>query len=64
VKLAVFDAQGKHVVTLLDGIRSVGVQTVSWDGTNAGGRRAGSGVYFYKLTTATQTLTRDMVLVE
>lgn len=64
VDLAVFDARGKHVVTLVNGFRSPGLQNVSWDGTNADGRRVTSGIYFYRLETETTTLTRKMVLIK
>lgn len=64
VKLAVYDGQGRRIVTLMNGALPVGPQVVSWDGTNADGARVSSGVYFYRLETATETLTRKMVLVK
>jgi VCBS repeat protein/flagellar hook capping protein FlgD len=49
--LAVFDVQGRLVVTLRDGIESAGNHVVSWDGRDGHGEAVDSGVYFYALTT-------------
>ena len=49
---------------LVDGLRGAGDHHVEWDGTDAGGRRVGSGVYLYRLVTATQTEHRKMTLVQ
>jgi len=50
VDLRVYDATGRLVRTLLDGeTRPAGRQDVAWDGRDAAGRTAPSGVYFYSL---------------
>ena len=50
VSLAIFDAQGRLVRTLVDGLaRDAGSHTVTWDGTDGAGRRAGPGLYFARL---------------
>jgi len=64
VALDVYDARGRHVVTLINGPLLDGPQTASWDGTDAAGNRVGSGVYFYRLKTAGETLGRKMILLK
>ena len=52
VKLAVYNAAGQLVRTLVDKVQSpvAGGYSVVWDATNDSGLHAASGVYFYKLT--------------
>jgi hypothetical protein len=64
VALDVYDALGRHVITLINGPRVVGPQSASWDGTDSAGHRVGSGVYFYRLKTAGETLGRKMILIK
>jgi len=64
VRLEIFDAAGRSVRVLVTGRRSAGDHHVEWDGTDAGGRRVGSGVYLYRLQTATRTEHRKMTLVQ
>ncbi len=47
--LAIFDARGQRVRVLVDAELPAGSHTVPWDGTDAQGRRVGSGVYFLRL---------------
>jgi hypothetical protein len=49
VRLQVFDVLGRNVATLVDGPLEAGVHAVPLDG-----RRLGSRVYFYRLTSGTQ----------
>jgi len=46
VTLRVYDADGRLVRTLVDAVQKAGEKLVSWDGTNEGGQRVASGVYF------------------
>ena len=61
--LDIFDVQGRFVRRLFDGIGSMGENTARWDGTNAGGRKVSSGVYYYRLSTVKFNETRKMVLL-
>jgi len=63
-KVEIFDAYGKSVRVLLDGTGKAGLNTVSWDGTNASGNKVASGAYFYKLTAGAFQDTRKMVLLK
>lgn len=59
VQLEVFDMTGRKVATLVNGRQSAGEQTVQFDASGFA-----SGVYLYKLTTPSQTITRQMVLIK
>jgi hypothetical protein len=63
VKIEVFDAQGRRLRTLADRVFEPGTQSVTWDGTDSSGRRAGPGVYLYRMTSAGFRDQRRMVLL-
>lgn len=49
VQLSILDVSGRRVRLLLDGPREPGSYEAAWDGRLEDGRRAASGVYFYRL---------------
>ncbi len=49
VQVRVYDAAGRLVRTLVDCARDAGRHDVAWDGRDAGGQRAASGVYLVRL---------------
>ncbi|MBK9304444.1 MAG: T9SS type A sorting domain-containing protein [bacterium] len=51
-RLAVYDVTGRLVRTLIDGNLAAGAHEASWDGRDAAGRSAASGVYLARLSTA------------
>jgi len=59
VNLQVFDASGRVVATLVNGIRDAGRHSVTF---NAGSLP--SGVYYYKITAGSFTATKSMTLVK
>ncbi|MEQ8523411.1 T9SS type A sorting domain-containing protein [Gracilimonas sp.] len=60
VQLEVFDVTGRKVAVLVEGERkAAGTHEVSFEAENLA-----SGVYFYRLETAGQTLTQKMLLVK
>ncbi len=69
VVLTVYDIAGREIATLVREPRNAGAHTVQWDGRNARGENASSGVYFYKFdafnnqNTVIVTETRKMLLV-
>ena len=63
VSITVYNAAGQLVRALVDGRLNTGRHHVVWDGLDAFGRQASSGVYFYRLTSAGGTMTRKMVLL-
>jgi len=62
-RLEIFNTLGQHVTTLFDGPVSAGSHSVTWDATDANGRPAASGTYFYKLELEDQEQAKKMLLV-
>jgi hypothetical protein len=63
VRLEVFAPTGRLVRTLVDRPMPAGDFEVLWDGTDAAGTPAASGVYYYRLATPFGVESRKMVLV-
>ncbi len=63
VRLDVYDIGGRLVQRLVDGSMRAGRHRIEWNGRDAGGREAASGVYFYRLTAGKRTLSRKMILL-
>lgn len=61
--LAVFDASGRRVRSLVDGRLKAAFYRIEWDGRNDEGRPLASGVYFYRLDAGRFSKTRKMVLL-
>ena len=64
VRLEVFNVLGQRVATLVDGEQGAGAYVARWDGTDAAGGAAASGLYFYRLTVGGAHQTGKMVLVD
>jgi hypothetical protein len=62
VRLVIYNVLGQQVRKLVDEIQASGYKRVIWDGKNAYGHEAGSGVYLYQLEVGRQTLMRKLVL--
>lgn len=60
----VYDVAGGVVATLEDRVLDPGRWRVEWDGRDAAGTAAASGVYFYRLNAGGRELTRKMVLLK
>jgi len=63
-KLSIFNTKGQLIKTLASNIRAAGTQSAIWDGKDEAGKSVASGIYFYRLETAQQTLTKKMLLVK
>ncbi len=63
VKLEVFDLLGQRLATLVDERQPAGEHQARWQGRNAAGKPAASGVYFYRLSLDGKAVaTRKMLL--
>jgi len=63
VELAVYDAAGRQVASVMSGELPAGLQERSWDGTTASGEKAAAGVYFVRLKAGGKELTAKSVVV-
>ncbi len=64
VTLRVYDVEGRLVRTLVNGALPAGGHEATWRGDDDDGRRAASGLYFYRLQTPSGDLVRKMTLVK
>jgi hypothetical protein len=64
VSLCVYDVSGRKIATLLSGSQPAGEQTIAWSRTADDGSRVRAGLYFVRLVTPGQTLTRQVVTLE
>jgi hypothetical protein len=63
VRLTVYDLAGRRVRSLVSGEVPGGRHSVTWDGRNDEGRNVASGVYFYRLESRDETLTKKLVML-
>ncbi|HXV14994.1 MAG TPA: YCF48-related protein [Candidatus Krumholzibacteria bacterium] len=59
IRLDVYDATGRRVATLVDEVKDVGVHTVEWNGSGSA-----SGVYFARLESGKDSVSRKLVLLK
>jgi hypothetical protein len=64
VNVSVYTATGALVRSLIDQPLEAGPHTVEWNGQNSRGESVPSGVYFYKLRTGKQSVTKKMTLIK
>lgn len=62
VKLQIFDLLGNLVVTLINGERQGSTQKIAWNGYDLRGLPVRTGIYFYRLQTASQTINRKLIV--
>jgi len=63
VELALYDAAGRLVRTLVNEARPAGDSVVRWDGVDDGGRAVASGTYFARMRFGGERSVRSLVLV-
>jgi predicted lipoprotein with Yx(FWY)xxD motif len=64
ITLDIYDSSGKLIVRLIDSEEQPkGANSVEWSGVDGQGWPVTSGVYYYRLTTGKQTISRKMVLL-
>ena len=64
VRIEVFNTIGQQLAVLVDEDLSAGVYEVSWKAIDENGRRASSGIYFYRMRAGDFTDTRSVTLLK
>jgi hypothetical protein len=64
VRLSILDVRGREIRVLHHGSLAAGTARWRWDGRDAGGRQAASGVYLVRLATADLVTQRAVTLVK
>lgn len=60
--VSVFNLKGQLVKTILNDNVAAGTQSLVWNGTDTQSNAVASGVYFFRVKTTNQTITKKMVL--
>lgn len=63
VSLKIYNAAGQVVRTLYDAVQIAGIHSVVWDGVDRFGEPVPAGVYIYRLTTPSITLSKKLVFL-
>jgi hypothetical protein len=63
-RLALYDARGRLVSTLIEGNLGAGQHVAVWQGTDDAGRRVAPGVYFSVLEAGGELRTRKLILLD
>jgi len=63
-RIAIYDATGRRVATLLDGTAPAGPGEVRWDGRDDRGAVMATGVYYVRLEASGESHVRKMVLLK
>ncbi len=64
ISLDVMDINGRRIANLFDGPAGRGTLRLTWDGTDAGGKPVGAGVYYFRLTTTEGTSGTKVVVLK
>ena len=65
ISLIIYDILGKEVYKLIDNKEfNAGVYKMVWNGLRKDGSKVASGIYFYRLITDKQSLSRSMILLK
>ena len=64
ISLGIYDIMGKLIYTVYDGFQRAGNHNVLWSGFDQNKRPVASGVYFYRLVTQSNTISKKMVLAK
>ena len=63
MELSVYNVLGQKVRVLVRGTQNPGWHSVTWNGRDSGGRRVASGIYLYRLSTASGDAVKKMVVI-
>ena len=63
-RLNIYDINGNHVISLLDGFMSEGYHSVEWNAVDKYGSNVPAGIYFYSLQAGNIVFTRKMILLK
>lgn len=64
VKVEIFNSLGAKIIELVNENQSSGKHTTEWTGIDASGNQVASGVYFYKVSTPQNSLSKKMLLIK
>jgi hypothetical protein len=63
VRIDVYNALGQRINTLVNGVLEPGYYKVNWNARTENNELVGNGVYFYRISAVSETLTKKIVVV-
>ena len=63
-RLTIYNVLGQQIRTLVNNVLMPNQYEVTWDGRSDSGQKVGSGIYFYQLSGAGNTITHKMILLK
>ncbi len=64
VEIVVYNLKGQKVRQLINANMNAGFHEVVWDGRDSYGKKASSGIYFYRMKTADKTFVKKMMMLK
>jgi hypothetical protein len=64
LSIRIFNIKGQLIRELYDGFQERGVHEIYWDGTDNRGRKASSGLYFYRMSAGSYSRDMKMLLLK
>jgi aminopeptidase N len=64
VTLAIYNILGQSERIIIEGIKTAGEYTCEWDGRDANGNLVPSGIYFYRLQSEKQNISKKLLLID
>ena len=55
---------GQKVKTLIEGSKNAGIHTLQWNGLDDAGQSVSTGIYLYKLTNGSKSITKKMAFMK
>ncbi|MCK4311304.1 MAG: T9SS type A sorting domain-containing protein, partial [Candidatus Cloacimonetes bacterium] len=64
VSIEVYNIKGQKICTLVDEYKNVGHHSIQWNGKDDNSQNVASGMYFYKMKSASRSSTKKMILMK
>ena len=64
VNLSIYNMLGQKVKTLTNGSKNAGTHTLQWNGLDDMGKNVSTGIYLYRLTSGSKSITKKMAFMK
>ncbi len=64
INLSIYNMLGQKVKTLIEGSKNAGIHTLQWNGLDETGQSVSTGIYLYKLTSGSKSITKKMAFMK
>jgi hypothetical protein len=64
VEIKIYNIKGQEIITLIDNDLEEGNHSVIWNGNDSSNNSVATGIYFYKVSTETNSITKRMMLLK